>query len=64
MSSGVGNAKVYTKQERTAVLPVMTAVDSDSRDDTNSSFHVLKKYHIRESLSDLDPVWSAEQFCT
>lgn len=56
MSSGVGNAKVYTKQERTAVLPVMTAVDSDSRDDTNSSFHVLKKYHIRESLSDLDPV--------
>lgn len=63
MSSGVGNAKVYIKQERAALLPVMIAVDSDSGDDTNSSFRVFEKHHTRESLTDLDPVWSAEQFC-
>lgn len=56
MSSGVGNTKVFIKQERTDVLPVMTAVDSDSVDDTNNSFRVLEKRHTRESLSDLDPV--------
>lgn len=56
MTTGVGNAKVYIKQERTAIFPVMTAVDSDSRDDTNSSFPVLEKCHISESLSGLDPV--------
>lgn len=56
MSSRIGNAKVYIKQERAALLPVMIAVDSDSGDDTNSSFHVLDKRHTRESLTDLDPV--------
>lgn len=56
MSSGVGNAKVYIKQEGTALLPVMTAVDSDAGDDTNSSFRVLEKCYVRESLSGLDPV--------
>lgn len=62
MSSRIGNAKVYIKQERAALLPVMIAVDSDSGDDTNSS-RVFEKHHTRESLTDLDPVWSAEQFC-